>query len=119
MAAVAAAGTRVYEPCHRFELEVPPDPLGTVLARLAACEAELRDTRRSGGSWLLEGELPARRVHEFQQRLPGLTRGEGAWSSRPHGDRPVNGPPPVRSRTDGNPLDRQQYLWYLRQHGLH
>jgi ribosomal protection tetracycline resistance protein len=119
MAAVAAAGTRVYEPCHRFELEVPSDTLGTVLTRLAACETELRDTRPGGGSWLLEGELPARRVHEFQQRLPGLTRGEGAWSSRPYGDRPVAGAAPVRERTDGNPFDRQQYLWYLRRHGLH
>jgi ribosomal protection tetracycline resistance protein len=36
MAAVAAAGTRVYEPCHRFELEVPSDTLGPVLTRLAA-----------------------------------------------------------------------------------
>lgn len=118
MAALTAAGTLVFEPCHRFELEVPPDTLGPVLDRLAASEAELREPRPSGGAWLLEGEIPARRVHEFQQRLPGLTHGEGAWSSRPSGDRPVRGPAPVRERTDGNPLDRQEYLRYLRQRGL-
>jgi ribosomal protection tetracycline resistance protein len=117
MAALSAAGTRVFEPCHRFELEVPADALGTVVTELALAEAELRDTRPAAGSWLLEGDIPARRTHEFQQRLPGLTHGEGAWSSRPYGDRPVRGPVPVRARTGANPFDRREYLQYLRQHG--
>jgi ribosomal protection tetracycline resistance protein len=116
MAALSAAGTRVFEPCHWFELEVPADTLGTVITELALAEAELRDTRPAAGSWALDGDIPARRVHVFQQRLPGLTHGEGAWSSRPYGDRPVHGPAPVRDRTGANPLDRREYLQYLRQH---
>lgn len=118
LTALAAAGTRVFEPCHWFTLEVPPDVIGTVLTRLAAAEADVRETRPGEASWLLEGEIPARCVHRFQQLLPGLTRGEGAWSSRPYGDRRVTGATPVRERTDGNPLDRQAYLHHLRQRGL-
>ena len=30
-----------------------------------------------GSAYVLEGEVPAARVHEFQQQLPALTRGEG------------------------------------------
>jgi ribosomal protection tetracycline resistance protein len=117
MAALSAAGTRVFEPCHRFELEVPADTLGAVVTELALAEAELRDTRPVGGSWWLEGDIPARRTHDLQQRLPGFTHGEGAWSSRPYGDRPVTGPAPVRERTGANPFDRQEYLRYLRRRG--
>jgi ribosomal protection tetracycline resistance protein len=113
MAALAAAGTRVFEPCHRFELEVPADTLGTVLTGLAAAEATIGGTRPEAGGWLIEGDIPARTIGGFQRLLPGLTRGEGAWSSRPYGDRVVHGRPPVRERTDGNPLDRAAYLQHL------
>ncbi len=115
MAALAAAGTRVFEPCHRFELEVPADTLGAVLTELSAAAATIGGTRPEAGGWLIEGDIPARTIAGFQRLLPGLTRGEGAWSSRPYGDRAVHGKPPVRERTDGNPLDRQAYLQDLKR----
>ncbi|SEH01971.1 ribosomal protection tetracycline resistance protein [Nonomuraea solani] len=89
MAALRRAGTTVYEPCHRFELEVPLETFGAVTAKLAAVGGELRDTLRQDDTWLLTGEIPAAQAHVFEQRLPGLSHGEGAWLSEPAGDRPA------------------------------
>ncbi|MGP3910132.1 GTP-binding protein [Nonomuraea sp. 10N515B] len=109
MAALKRAGTRVYEPMHRFTLELPADTLGPalpVLARLGAVP-------RTQASSLIEGEIPAARVHELEQRLPGLTRGEGVLETAFDGYRPVRGPSPERPRTDHNPLDRKEYLLHV------
>jgi ribosomal protection tetracycline resistance protein len=116
--ALTNAGTRVYEPCHRFDLEVPLDRLGPVTAQLAQLGARIDETTGGGTSWHLTGEIVARLVHPFQQQLPGLSSGEGTWSSRPYGDRPVAGTPPTRRRTDGNPFDRTQYMRFLAQRAL-
>ncbi len=113
--ALAIAGTRVYEPCHRFDIEVPLDRLGPVTAHLARFGARIDETTGGSTSWHVTGEMPARFVRTFQQQLTGLSRGEGTWSSRPHGDRPVVGVPPTRRRTDGNPFDRTQYTRFLAQ----
>jgi ribosomal protection tetracycline resistance protein len=85
--ALRRAGTAVYEPCHRFEAEVPLEAFGPVTAQLAGLGGELRDARRHGEGWVLEGEIPAAVVHEVERRLPGLSHGEGVWWSEPAGDR--------------------------------
>ncbi|MGY5126557.1 tetracycline resistance ribosomal protection protein Otr(A) [Streptomyces nigrescens] len=87
--ALDRAGTRVYEPYHAFEADIPLAALAPVTARLAALGAEFAETTGGRHSWLVSGFLPARHVHEFQGLLPGLTRGEGVWTSAPSGDRPV------------------------------
>ncbi|MFI9077422.1 tetracycline resistance ribosomal protection protein Otr(A) [Streptomyces sioyaensis] len=87
--ALERAGTRVYEPYHAFEAEVPLTALAAVTARLAALGAELAETSGGVHSWLVSGALPARHIQEIQRRLPGLTHGEGVWMSYPSGDRPV------------------------------
>ncbi|KPC64055.1 tetracycline resistance ribosomal protection protein Otr(A) [Streptomyces chattanoogensis] len=89
--ALRRAGTRVHEPYHAFEAELPPDALAPVTARLAALGAELGETAGGRHSWLVRGVLPARHVQEAEGMLPGLTHGEGVWSSYPSGDRPVRG----------------------------
>ncbi len=45
---------------------------------------------------MLEGEIPAARVHELRRRLPALTRGEGLLESAFDRYQPVRGAPPVR-----------------------
>jgi ribosomal protection tetracycline resistance protein len=107
--AAGIAGTRVYEPCHRFDIEVPLDRLGPVTAHLAQLGVSIDETTGGGSSWHITGEIAARLVYTFQQRLTGLSRGEGTWSSRPYGDRLVAGTPPTRRRTDGNPFERTEY----------
>jgi ribosomal protection tetracycline resistance protein len=113
MRALQAAGSQVYEPCHRFEVEVPGDVLSAVIGHLGALEAEITQSAAAGAAWLVTGEIPARLVPDFARTLPGLTRGEGAWWSHPGGDRPVRGRVPVRERYDGNPLNREEYRRFL------
>jgi ribosomal protection tetracycline resistance protein len=118
MQALAMAGTRVYEPCHHFELDVPPERLGPVVAKLAHVGAKVDTTVDRGAYWRVTGDIPARVAYVFQQQLPGLSNGEGLWSSIPYGDRAVLGSPPRRARTDGNPFDRVEYMRFLAQRDL-
>ncbi|MET0833941.1 MAG: translation factor GTPase family protein [Actinomycetota bacterium] len=113
MDALTQAGTRVYEPMHRFQLELPADTFGQVLPVLAGLRAVPRATAPRGSSYLVEGEIPAARVHALTQQLPSLTRGEGVLESAFAHSRPVRGPGPSRPRTDHNPLDRKAYLLHV------
>jgi len=85
--ALERAGTRLFEPYHAFETEVPLDALASVTGQLASAGAEFTGTTGGIAGWLITGELSARRVREIELRLPGLTRGEGVWWSRVSGDR--------------------------------
>ncbi|MEU1474718.1 tetracycline resistance ribosomal protection protein Otr(A) [Streptomyces sp. NPDC005760] len=85
--ALVRAGTRLFEPCHAFEAEIPLAALAPVTAQLASAGAEFTGTTGGTTAWLITGELPARRVRDVELRLPGLTHGEGVWWSRPSGDR--------------------------------
>jgi ribosomal protection tetracycline resistance protein len=110
MSAVRRAGTTVCEPVHRFALEIPPDTLGATAAALAALRAIPLTTSRRGASAVVEGEIPAARVHELTRRLPSLTRGEGVLESAFDRYEPVRGTFPTRPRTDNDPLDRKEYI---------
>ncbi len=113
MSALKQAETVVCEPIHRFHLEVPAGVLGPVLSELARLLAVPRTQEMQGASCTLEGEIPAARVHELQQQLRALTRGEGALECVFDRHRPVGGKIPTRSRTDYNPLNRKEYLLHL------
>lgn len=113
MAALRQAGTVVHEPIHRFRLEAPADLLGPLLPALARLQAVPQTPAVQGASCVIEGEIPAARVHALQQRLPGLTRGEGLLDCAFDRHRPVRGGVPERARTDHNPLNRKEYLLRL------
>ncbi|GGY05590.1 hypothetical protein GCM10010384_07090 [Streptomyces djakartensis] len=109
--ALRRAGTRVHEPMHRFRLEAPADTLGALLPVLAGLAAVPGTTRNRDDTCVLEGTVPAARVHALEQRLPGLTRGEGELESAFDHYAPVMyGTVPERPRTDHNPLNRKEYL---------
>ncbi|GFJ83241.1 elongation factor G [Phytohabitans houttuyneae] len=127
MAALTRAGTVVHEPLHRFRLEFPVPCFGALLPVLVRLGGVPRRHDLHGGGdagWrqlpgassghsslgVLEGDIPAARVHELQQRLPGLTQGEGVLESAFDHYAPVRGPAPARERWDANPLDRKEYL---------
>jgi ribosomal protection tetracycline resistance protein len=110
MTALREAGTRVHEPVHRFELEVPPNAVSAVLLKLANLRAVPGEAVTGTTSSTLHGTIPAEHVHEFEQALPALTQGEGVFLSEFAEYRPYPGPPPVRPRTGDNPLDRREYL---------
>ncbi|WP_405608618.1 GTP-binding protein [Streptomyces sp. NBC_00076] len=111
MEALRRAGSTVHEPMHRFRVEAPADTLGALLPVLAALRAVPRTTGTHGDLAVLEGVVPADRVHELEQRLPGLTRGEGELESSFDHYAPVaRSAVPSRTRTDHNPLNRKEYL---------
>jgi len=110
MDALSMGRTRVYEPIHRFDLVLPRDALGSVLGTLSSMDGIPRETRAIGSAYLLSGDIPASRVHEFRLVVPGLTAGEGVLVTNFDRYRVVRGSPPLRRRTDDNPLDRREYL---------
>ena len=110
VSALRQAGTAVCEPVHRFRLDAPADTLGPLLAGLARRRAVPRTHVTRGASLTLEGDIPAARVHELRQDLPALTRGEGVLECVFDRYEPVTGAIPTRPRTDGNPLNRDEYL---------
>jgi ribosomal protection tetracycline resistance protein len=110
MNALQQAGTTVYEPMHRFGLEIPADTFGLVQAALVRLRAVPRTSTLRGPVYLLEGDVPAANVHQLQRQLPALTRGEGVLESGFDHYEAVRGDPPSRARTDHNPLNRREYL---------
>lgn len=118
MTALQRAGTTVYEPIHRFRLDVPAETLGVIGPVLARLDAVAHTSRVHGATCELEGEMPAARVHELRQLLPALSRGEGVLDSAFAGYRPVRGAVPERPRSDHNPLDRKAYLLQVIRRGL-
>ena len=115
MAALKQAGTVVCEPIQRFRLDAPTSVLASLLAALARLQAVPEPPRVAGESCTIEGDIPAARVHELRQRLPGLTLGEGVLECEFDRYEPVRGKAPARTRTDGNPLNREEYLLRLLQ----
>jgi ribosomal protection tetracycline resistance protein len=116
MGALVRAGTVVHEPVESFELDIPVGALSAVLVSLGAARARLREPELVGESYRLRGELPAGRVPDVERALPRLTGGEAAFATRPSGFQPVSGPPPTRERSDGNPLDRDEYVLRVLRH---
>ena len=87
--------------------------LGETLAAVYGVEAEIVRSSGDSATWTFQGSVPARTVQDVEKGLPSLAHGEAAWWSRPSGDRLVRGAAPVRARTDGNPLDLEEYLRFL------
>jgi ribosomal protection tetracycline resistance protein len=118
MQAVKRAGTVVCEPIDRFTLATPERSLAALLPELARLEAEMHWQSSEAGMAVIVGEIAVRHVHALQQRLPGLTQGEGVLETAFSCHRPVKGEPPVRPRVDANPLNKKEYLQNLARRGL-
>jgi ribosomal protection tetracycline resistance protein len=88
--ALERAGTQVYEPYHAFELEIPADVLSDVAPRITVLGARIAETVGDATRWRLAGTVAARRLDAVQRSLPGLTRGEGVWWTRPAADQPID-----------------------------
>ena len=115
MEALRRAGTVVLEPVHRFRLDIPAGLYGPILPVLTKLGAVPQAALTQGASCLLDGEIPASAIHALEQRLPGLTRGEGVLECAFERYRPVRGSVPSRSRSDHNPLDRTEYLLHVQR----
>ncbi|MGV9774021.1 GTP-binding protein [Streptosporangium sp. NPDC003464] len=114
MRALAVAETKVYEPMHRFWIELEEEYLGAVTQYLGRHEGEVEQCRQVADLWLLEGRIPLRTLAAVRRRLMSLTNGRVLLTSLADGDKEVRRePPPQRPRTDGNPFDRDEYLRFL------
>jgi ribosomal protection tetracycline resistance protein len=111
--ALRQAGTTVYEPMHRFELEIPTDTARAVLAVLSRLRAIPQVPALGATTSVLEGEIPAAAVYQLEQQLPALSRGEGVLESAFERYQPVTGIVPSRARTDHDPLNRRDYLLHV------
>jgi len=110
LAAVQRAGTVVCEPVSRYELEIPADLLPVMVPTLARVDAPPLEQTARGSVLTLEGVIRSALVHDLQQLIPDLTRGEGVLECTFDSYRPVRGTPPTRARVDNNPLNREEYL---------
>jgi ribosomal protection tetracycline resistance protein len=110
MTALKQAGTVVCEPIHHFRLEFPADTLAAIFPALTRLDAVPRKPALDGASGILEGDVPAARMHELQLELRALTRGEAVLECVFDRYEPVRSEAPTRSRSDHNPLNREDYL---------
>lgn len=110
MDALKQAGTTVCQPMHHFELEIPAGALNAILSLLTRLGTFPHLTQARGASYILQGDIPAGRVHELQQHVPALTSGEGVLECVFDRYEAVRGELPTRPRTDNNPLDWKEYL---------
>jgi ribosomal protection tetracycline resistance protein len=117
MQAVARAGTAVCEPMVRARLEIPRETIGDVLSALARLGAAVRAESSQIDLSIVEAMVPASCVPDVQRQLASLTGGEGVIESTFGGYRPVNGRRPMRQRTTADPVNRDEYLMYLRRQG--
>lgn len=110
MQALDMAGTQVCEPVETLEIEIPEDTFGNVYGALILARATVETSRVVGATYHLTCEIPTAEVRAFEQQLPGLTRGEGGWSSHFSGYIPISGEPPIRERIGADPRNRAHYL---------
>jgi ribosomal protection tetracycline resistance protein len=95
--ALQVAGTTVCAPVSEFELDIPARSISQVLQKLLAARATPGPPERRAARCRITGSIPTDKVHPFEQRLPGLTNGEGSLIVLPAGYEPVVGPPPSRA----------------------
>jgi ribosomal protection tetracycline resistance protein len=115
--ALDRAGTWVCEPLADLALEVPSATAPGVLGLLGRLGGRIRGQVSANGLSHVDAVLPVARVQAFQQRLPGLSMGEGILETRFGGYQPIGENPPRRERTRPSPLDRDAWLASLARPG--
>jgi ribosomal protection tetracycline resistance protein len=114
MRALEDAGTVVCEPVLAARFDVPASAAGGVVALVSRLGGRVRSQFTSGGESAIGADVPATRLQELRQLLPGLTGGEPhletAFSHRApvrlrRGERP-----PSRPRVTPDPRNLEAYL---------
>ncbi|THV32905.1 GTP-binding protein [Glycomyces buryatensis] len=94
---IEEAGTTVYAPVNRFELEFPHRSSGAVVAALIDCRAMINGQFSANGVGYIRGAMDAESVNGFESRLPSLTRGRSVFLAELDHYRPIRTNPPRRS----------------------
>jgi ribosomal protection tetracycline resistance protein len=117
MTALHRAGTWVCEPLADLSLEVPATTAQAVLGTLARLGGRVTGQFSANGVTKASAVLAVAQVRLLQNRLPGLSMGEGVLETRPGGYQPVGDDPPRRARSGPSPLDRDAWLASLARRG--
>jgi ribosomal protection tetracycline resistance protein len=115
--ALARAGTWVCEPLADLSLEVPSSTASGVLSVLGRLGGRVTGQFSANGLSHISAVLPVARVRLLQNRLPGLSMGEGILETRFGGYQPIGEHPPTRPRSGPSPLDRDAWLASLAKRG--
>jgi ribosomal protection tetracycline resistance protein len=110
-AAIREAGVVVCEPMTAIRMEAPVDSGRGIAGVVMGAGGRILGQHSAGERTTIVAMVQAGRVHEVQNRIPGLTGGEGIFESSFAGYHPVTAdPPPTRRRTRPNPFQRDRYL---------
>ncbi|HEU5129393.1 MAG TPA: translation factor GTPase family protein [Glycomyces sp.] len=90
------AGTWVFEPVHRFDLEFPAGSSSVVLQLLRDAGADIAGQFGTATTGYLSGTMATEAVVGFETRLPSVTRGRAVFTAQHDHYRPVRGTPPRR-----------------------
>jgi ribosomal protection tetracycline resistance protein len=117
MTALEHAGTWICEPLADLTLELPASTTHGVLAVVGRLGGRVTGQLTANGVSHVGAVMPVACVRTLQQRLPGLSMGEGVLEWRPSGYQPVGDHPPRRERSGPSPLDRDAWLASLARRG--
>ena len=110
-AAIREAGVVVCEPMTALRMEAPVDSGRGIAGVVLGAGGRILGQHSAGDRTTIVAMVQAGRVHEVQNRIPGLTGGEGVFETSFAGYHPVTAdPPPSRRRTRPNPFQRDRYL---------
>ena len=109
--AIREAGVVVCEPMTAVRVEAPVDSGKGISGVVLGVGGRILGQHSAGERTTIVALVQAGRSHEVQNRIPGLTGGEGVFEASFAGYHPVTSdPPPRRRRTKPNPFQRDQYL---------
>ena len=108
--ALDRAGTWVCEPLADLAVETPSSTAPGVLTVLGQLGGRVRGQFSANGVSKVNAVLPVARVRSLQNRLPGLSMGEGILETRFGGYQPIGDNPPKRPRSGPSPLEREAWL---------
>jgi ribosomal protection tetracycline resistance protein len=94
--ALRQADTVVCQPMARVRLELPAARMGDVLSALARLDADTEMPLLDAELSVVTAMLPSARVRSLQEKLPGLTGGEGVLDASFGGYEPIHGSFPTR-----------------------
>jgi ribosomal protection tetracycline resistance protein len=117
-AAIGQAGVVVCEPMTALRIEAPVDSGRGIVGVVMGANGRVLGQHSAGERTSIMALVQAGRVHEVQNRIPGLTGGEGVLEASFAGYHPVTtDPPPHRRRLRPNPFRRDVYLAALGRAG--
>src|SRR5690606_8922195 len=104
---LAEAGTWVFEPVHRFDLEFPKGSSSVVLQLLRDAAAAITGQFSTDTTGYLSGTMATEEVVGFETRLPSSTRGQAVFAAGDDRHRPARGTRPRRNWGEAAPPPRR------------